>query len=166
MPSLKPTLKPILFVVSIALALGAASQPPVSAQVFKSRMDLGQKDCEGKHGKFENGGLSSDKYTCTRASEHKVDHCVASTGKCTTTDMPAAKATPAAAAPAAPAKSLAGTGDVSKAGLKDICAKNSAWQFTVERSGGYSCMDVAAGIAINCKKERDCTESHVPVRAR
>ncbi len=69
-------------------------------------------------------------------------------------------------AAATPAKSLAGTGDVSKSELKAICAKNSAWQFTVETTGAYSCMDIANGIAVNCKKEKDCTENHVQVRAR
>ena len=168
-------LKPILLAaLAVALALDAASQSlqPTHAQVFISRMDLGKKNCEAKHGKFEiDGLLTSDKYTCTYASEHKVDHCVASSGKCTTTETAAPKA---AAAPkeapktaaATPAKSLAGTGDVSKSELKAICAKNSAWQFTVENSGAYSCMDVANGIAVNCKKEKDCTENHVQVRAR
>ena len=167
----------LLTALAVALALDAASQSllPTHAQVFISRMDLGKKNCEAKHGKFEIDGLiTSDKYICTYTSEHKVDHCVASSGKCTTTDTSPPKAAGASAAPApkaaaaaTPAKSLAGTGDVSKSELKAICAKNSAWQFTVENSGGgYSCMDVANGIAVNCKKEKDCTENHVQVHAR
>jgi hypothetical protein len=157
MPSLKPTCAALL----LALALGAASQPPApaSAQVFKSRLDMGKKDCEGKHGKFD-GNLAANTYTytCTFASEHKVDHCDAGTGKCTTTNTSPAKSTSAAPAPK---KSLAGTGDVSKAELKKICAQNKDWMFVEEnKSSAFSCMDSAAHIAINCKKNNDCVESH------
>jgi hypothetical protein len=170
-----PSLKSILAATAVALVAAAQPSAPASAQVFKSRMDLGKKACEDKHGKFEIDGLiTSDKYTCTFASEHKVDHCIASSGKCTTTETAAPKAAAAApkaaaAAPAAapaPAKSLAGTGDVSKSELKAICAKNKDWQYTVEPTGAYSCMDIANGIAMNCTAKGRCTENHVPVRAR
>jgi hypothetical protein len=162
------SLKPIRAALVVALALSAASQPlaPASAQVFKSRLDLGKKDCEGKHGKFE-GNLAANTYTCTFAKEHKVDHCDAGTGKCTTTDTSPAKSTSTATAAAlASKKSLAGTGDVSKAELKKICAENKAWTFTEENSStAFSCMDSSAGIAINCKKNKDCVESHTQVHA-
>ena len=160
-----PSLKPIHAALTVALALGAASPSllPASAQVFKSRMDQGKKECEGKHGTFKQENPSSpasDTYTCTYAN--KIDHCVASTGKCTTKDMPAPKP-----ASTAPAKSLAGTGHVSKDQLKTICARNKEWMFVEEKSSSaFSCMDSAAGIAINCKKNNDCTESHTPVHAR
>jgi hypothetical protein len=159
-----PSLKPIHAALAVALALGAAGQSllPASAQVFRSRMDQGKKECEGKHGTFKQDNPTSptsDTYTCTYAN--KIDSCVASTGKCTTKEMPAPK--PAAAAPA---KSLAGTGNVSKDELKKVCAKNKAWMFSEEKSGAYSCLDSAAGIAINCKNKNDCTEAHTPVHAR
>jgi hypothetical protein len=157
-----PSLKPIHAALAVALALGAASQllPPASAQVFKSRMDLGKKDCEGKHGTFKEEGLASDKYTCTYA--HKIDNCIASTGKCTSKDIPALK--PAAAATGK--KSLLGTGHVTRAELKKICAQNQAWTFAEERSSSaFSCNDSTNGVAINCKKNNDCAEVHNPVHA-
>ena len=159
-----PSLKPILTAFAVALALSAADQAPASAQNFISRMDQGKKQCEGNHGTFKQENPSSptsDTYTCTRTKDHKIDNCVASTGKCTTKDMPAPKP-----ASTAPAKSLAGTGDVSKDALKKICARNKEWMFTEEKSSSaFSCMDTAAGIAINCKKNNDCTEAHTQVRA-
>ena len=159
MPSVTSVLKPILFFVAIALAFDAANQSsPTFAQVFKSRKDIAKKECSDKGGTWADESFSG--YSCSYPREHKITKCDSS-DKCATKDMPAPKP-----ASTAPAKSLAGTGDVSKSELKASCAKNNAWQFTVENSGAYSCMDTAAGIAINCKKEKDCTENHVPVRAR
>ena len=158
MPSLTSALKPMLLVVAAALAFDAVNQSsPTFAQVFKSRKDIAKKECSDKGGTWADESYGG--YSCTYAREHKVTKCDRS-DRCK--DMPTEK--PAASA-SAPAKSLAGTGDVSKSELKAICAKNSAWQFVVENSGAFSCMDTAAGIAINCKKEKDCTESHVPVHA-
>jgi hypothetical protein len=167
-----PSLKPIHAALAIAVALGAASQSlaPASAQKFISRMDQGKKECEGKHGKFKQENPTSgasDTYTCTY--EHKTEHCVASTGKCETKDMPGPK--PAAAAPPAPAatgRMLLGLGHIGKDELKKVCAKNKDWIFNVENpSGDYSCTDLYDGITILCKKEKnnekDCTEVHIPV---
>lgn len=151
-----PLLKPIHAAFVVAVALGATGQSlgPASAQAFKSRMDQGKKACEDKHGTFKQE--SSDAYTCTYTSSHKIDHCAASTGKCTTSD------TPAAASASSPSKkSLAGTGDQNKAALKRICAQNKDWMFTEEKgSSAFSCMDSDANIQINCKKDNDCTEHH------
>jgi hypothetical protein len=163
-----PSLKPILAALAVALAVSAANQPlsPASAQVFKSRMDQGKDDCEKtKHGKFAIDGLiTSDKYTCTRDKDHKIDHCQASTGKCDTKEITAPK--PAAAA-TPKRKSLLGTGHVTKAELKKICAQDKAWLYNEEKSSTrFSCMDTADGVAINCTKEKDCTEAHTPVHAR
>jgi hypothetical protein len=158
-----PSLKPIHAALAVALALGAASQllPPASAQVFKSRMDLGKKDCESKHGAFKDEGLTSDKYTCTYA--HKIDNCLASTGKCTSKDIPA----PKPAAGATPKKSLLGTGHVTKAELKRICAQDKSWIYSEEKGKTlFSCVDRNDGVAINCTKEKDCAEVHTPVHAR
>jgi hypothetical protein len=154
-------LKPIHIAFVVAFALGVAGQSlvPASAQVFVSRMDQGKKECEGKHGTFKQE--SSDNCACTYTSSHKVDHCAASTGKCSTSDMPAA-----ASASSPSKKSLAGTGDVSKDELKKICARNKDWLFVEDKSGPYSCMDTAGGIAINCKNKNDCTEAHTQVHAR
>ena len=160
-----PSLRPIHATLAFALALGVASQSllPASAQVFRTRMDQGKKECEGNHGTFKEDNptsATSDTYTCTYAS--KIDSCVASTGKCTSKDKPAPK--PAAASTTK--KSLLGTGNVNKDQLKKICAQNKDWMFVEEKqSAAFSCMDSADGVAINCKKNNDCTESRNPVHA-
>jgi hypothetical protein len=155
-----PPVKPIRAALVVALALCAVSHSlvPASGQVFRPRKDVAKKECADKHGTWADE--SSGGYSCTYPKERKILKCDKS-DKCSTSDMPAPK--PAAAAPA---KSLAGTGDRSESGLKEICAKNKAWMFTVEKSGAYSCVDSDAGIAINCTAKGRCTEAHTPVRAR
>ena len=162
MPSLKPSFTAIraAFVVAVALGVAGQSLEPASAQVFRSRKDMAKKQCEEKHAKFSDE--SSGKYSCTDEKERKITKCDA-LDKCTTSDMPAPKST--SAAPAKP-KSLLGTGHVTKAQLKKICAQNKDWIYSEEKSSTrFSCVDSADGVAINCKKENDCTEAHTPVHA-